>query len=201
LYGAPKPDNVPNPSTTTTQRPAGGGDDNNDLCSDSRVDTIFSTADGSYYVFKGSDYWKLTEDSVESGYPKKIRDDWSGLDDNIDAAVTWTDNDKTYFFKGDEYWKFENMEPDSGYPRKLRDGFSGIPNNVDAAFLWGGNGKIYFFKVMTTENKLTVPQFRYFFKYRTTSIGNLIPVGNPQLEAPTQETLKIGIYHPGLPQR
>ena len=66
------------------------------------IDTIFSTADGSYYVFKSADYWKMSEDSIQlkSGYPRKISDDWPGLPDNIDAAFMWPDNYKTYFFKG-----------------------------------------------------------------------------------------------------
>merc|ERR1711860_345891 len=118
----------------------------NDLFRDASFDTIFHTGDGSYYVFKGSNYWKLTEDSVESGYPRKISEDWPGLPNNINAAVTWTDNKKTYFFKGDQYWKFDNMQPVDGYPKDISVGFAGIPNNVDAAFVWGGNGKIYFFK-------------------------------------------------------
>lgn len=70
------------PTTTrrTTRRPSGGGGgsggssgggsegvDNEDLCSDPDVDTVFATEDGSFYVFKGEYYWKLTEDSVEPG--------------------------------------------------------------------------------------------------------------------------------------
>ena len=62
------------------------------------IDTIFSTADGSYYVFKSADYWKMSEDSIQ--LKRKIRDDWPGLPDNIDAAFMWNDNNKTYFFKG-----------------------------------------------------------------------------------------------------
>ncbi len=49
-------------------------------------------------MFKGENYWKLTDDSVADGYPKKIKDDWPGLPNNIDAAVTW-ENGKTFFFK------------------------------------------------------------------------------------------------------
>ncbi len=41
-----------------------------ELCRSNRVDAIFSTDDGNYFVFQGSQYWKLTEDSVESGYPR-----------------------------------------------------------------------------------------------------------------------------------
>ena len=89
---------------------------------------------------------KLTKDSVEQGYPRKISNDWSGLPNNIDAAFTWTHNKKTYFFKGNQYWKFDNMQPVDGYPKDISVGFPGIPNNVDAAVVWGFNGYIYFFK-------------------------------------------------------
>ena len=48
------------------------------------------------WVLLGDEYWKLTDDGVEAGYPKKIST-W-GLPNNLDAAFTWT-NGKTYFFK------------------------------------------------------------------------------------------------------
>lgn len=145
LYGEPGNSNVPD-KDETPGKPKPESTNNEDLCTDSRFDTLFGTQDGSYYVFKGSNYWKLTEDSVEPGYPRKISQDWPGLPNNIDAAVTWTDNGKTYFFKGDSYWKFDNKDAIEGYPRKISEGFEGIPNDVDTAFVWGGNGKIYFFK-------------------------------------------------------
>ena len=31
---------------------------------------FFNIDDGDYFVFQGSQYWKLTEDSVEPGYPR-----------------------------------------------------------------------------------------------------------------------------------
>lgn len=72
-----------------------------DLCDDGgRFDAIMGTADDEYFVFKGSKYYKLTDDSVAAGYPKSILDGWPGLPSNIDAAVTWPGNSKTYFFKG-----------------------------------------------------------------------------------------------------
>jgi len=147
LYGEKDTETDPDDEDVPINKPdIPGSNANVDLCSDPSFDTIFGTADGSYYVFKGSKYWKLTEDSVEEDYPRNIRDDWPGLPDSIDAALTWTDNQKTYFFKGDQYWKFDNQEPISGYPKQISDGFQGIPNDLDAAFVWGGNGKIYFFK-------------------------------------------------------
>ena len=120
--------------------------DNQSLCNDGKFDAIVGTEDGSYYVFKGDEYYLLTKDSIAPGYPKKIRDGWQGLPDDIDAAVTWPGNGKTYFFKGSRYWRFDNQIPSSGYPKSIDKNFPGIPDNLDAAFVWGGNGKIYFFK-------------------------------------------------------
>lgn len=146
LYG--EPDKVSNPTEEDT--PLTPSDlpnrEDDDLCKDPNIDTVFGTGDKSYYVFKGANYWKLTEDSVEDGYPRKISDDWPGLPNNIDAAFTWTDNQKTYFFKGSNYWKFDNKKPVPEYPKKITEGFDKIPSDIDAAFVWGGNGKIYFFK-------------------------------------------------------
>ena len=163
LYG--EKNTRPNPTTTrrpatTTRRPnqgggggGGGGNggnrDNRRLCNGrGDIDTVFNTIDGTYYVFKGNDYWELTDDAVkmDGSWPKRISDDWDGLPGNIDAAVTWPDNGMTFFFKGSEYWKFKNKRMQGDYPKKIREGFKGVPNDVDAAFVWGGNGKIYFFK-------------------------------------------------------
>lgn len=36
---------------------------------------------------------------MDPGYPKKIRDGWKGVPDDIDAVYEW--NNKVFFFKGD----------------------------------------------------------------------------------------------------
>jgi matrix metalloproteinase-14 (membrane-inserted) len=41
-----------------------------DLCSSNRVDAIFNTDASDYFVFQGSKYWKLTEETVADGYPR-----------------------------------------------------------------------------------------------------------------------------------
>jgi len=115
------------------------------LCSDPRIGAIVTVEDNSTYVFKGKQYYKLTDDSVEDGYPRDIARDWDGLPGNIDAGFTWK-NGKTYLFSKDQYWRFTNKNRDSGYPKPISKGFAGIPNFIDAAFVWSGNGLIYFFK-------------------------------------------------------
>ena len=56
-----------------------------DLCQNSTIDSIITMADGTY-AFRGEKYWKLTEDALAPGYPKRIAEHWEGLPGN-DIAV------------------------------------------------------------------------------------------------------------------
>uniref|UniRef100_A0A8D9ERG8 Matrix metalloproteinase-16 n=1 Tax=Cacopsylla melanoneura TaxID=428564 RepID=A0A8D9ERG8_9HEMI len=120
-------------------------DDDAELCTDSKVDALFNSAEGVTYAFKGLHYWKLTEESIAQGYPKLISKSWVGLPGHLDAAFSYK-NGKTYFFKGSKYWRYTGKTMDEGYPKDISEGFTGIPDNIDAALVWSGNGKIYFFK-------------------------------------------------------
>ncbi|KAH8413605.1 hypothetical protein KR222_001617 [Zaprionus bogoriensis] len=115
------------------------------ICKDSKIDTLFNSAQGDTFAFKGDKYYKLTTDAVEEGYPQLISKGWPGLPGNIDAAFTYR-NGKTYFFKGTQYWRYQGSQMDGAYPKEISEGFTGIPDHLDAAMVWGGNGKIYFFK-------------------------------------------------------
>ena len=78
--------------------------DNRLLClSSTHIDSILSLEDRSTFVFQNEQFWRLTDDAVARGYPKKTSKIWKGLPDKIDAAFTWK-NGKTYFFSGSEYW-------------------------------------------------------------------------------------------------
>jgi len=137
---------TPAPVFTPTPRNEESPVNNTALCNSPHLDTVVTMKDSVTYAFQGSDYWKLTETSVEPGYPRPISEDWDGLPGDLDASFTWT-NGKTYFFKGSKYWRFSDVgSMDPGYPKQLDKGFSGIPNNVDAALVWPVNDKIYFFK-------------------------------------------------------
>lgn len=135
------------PASTTTRPPSRPSPPVNEspICSDSKIDAAVTMSDKMTYIFKDSQYYKLTEDSIAPGYPRSISTDWDGMPGFIDAAFTWT-NGRTYFFKGTRYWRFTNFTMDADYPKLISKGFSGIPNNIDAAFVWSGNGKIYFTK-------------------------------------------------------
>ena len=50
------------------------------------VDTVFGTAEGQYYAFRGSYSYKLTDTGVAQGYPRLISEEWPGLPNNIDAG-------------------------------------------------------------------------------------------------------------------
>ena len=115
------------------------------LCDRPKFDAIVTVKDKTTFVFKGSKYWKLTDDGLALGYPRTISRDWEGLPSNIDAAFTWT-NGKTYIFKGSKYWRFTNTDMDKGYPKLISKGFDGIPNFVDAAFVWSGKRKDLLFQ-------------------------------------------------------
>ncbi|KAK9704416.1 Hemopexin [Popillia japonica] len=127
-----------------TDAPSSSGEDSV-LCNDAKIDTIFNSAEGHTYVFKGNNYWRLNDQSIDSGYPKMISSGWPGLPGNIDAAFTYK-NGKSYFFKGRQYWRYVGRKMDGDYPKDISEGFTGIPDDIDAAMVWSGNGKIYFFK-------------------------------------------------------
>ncbi|XP_018342611.1 PREDICTED: matrix metalloproteinase-14 isoform X3 [Trachymyrmex septentrionalis] len=126
-------------------RPPPSAEEDPELCKDPKIDAMFNTKDGEIIAFKGKHYWKLTDDGVASGYPRRISSTWKELPSNIDAAFTYR-NGKTYFFKGTQYWRYINTTMDGDYPKEISDGFTGIPDNIDAATVWTGNGKIYFYK-------------------------------------------------------
>ena len=76
----------------------------------------------------------------------KIAEDWPGLPNDIDAAVTLPKTGHTYFFKGKLYWKFENQNALTGYPKLITTNWDGIPNNLDTAFRWAGKVITYSWK-------------------------------------------------------
>ena len=75
------------------------------LCSDPRIGAIVTVEDNSTYVFKGKQYYKLTDDSVEDGYPRDISRDWDGLPGEntyifliINSSCHWRPRAVWFFF-------------------------------------------------------------------------------------------------------
>lgn len=95
---------------TSTESSGGGGfprpafprpakpNDDNELCSDPKIDAMFNTADGSTYVFKGNNYYRLTDDAVSEGYPKLISEGWPGLPGRFEFEKFVSDTTYTHPF-------------------------------------------------------------------------------------------------------
>ena len=57
-----------------------------ELCGDTSIDAIFTNSKGETFVFLGSKFWKISNNSIASGYPRSISVYWPGVPDDIDAA-------------------------------------------------------------------------------------------------------------------
>ena len=68
------------------------------LCADGRLDAALMDLD-TMYVFKGDNYWRLTDVGVATGYPRKISDGWDGVPSPLDAALYHTATDRIYLFQ------------------------------------------------------------------------------------------------------
>lgn len=106
------------------------------------------------YFFKGSQYARLTDTAMDTGYPKPIANNWNGLpfafEQGIDAALWRNDNNKSYFFKGNQYVRLTGSTKDAGYPKPIAGNWQGLPfafeQGIDAALWRESNDKIYMFK-------------------------------------------------------
>lgn len=112
---------------------------------------VYKQDDRKIYLFKGDECVRITGTKVDIGYPKKIKQVWSGLSSQfysgIDAALFR--EGKTYLFKGNKYVRMTGMKMDSGYPATLPGGWkfpNGFHSDLDAAIAFKPNGKNYVFK-------------------------------------------------------
>lgn len=84
---------------------------------------------------------------MDGVYPKDISEGFTGIPDDLDAALVWSGNGKIYFYKGSKFWRFDpSQRPPvkSTYPKPISN-WEGVPDNLDAAFQWT-NGYTYFYK-------------------------------------------------------
>ncbi|OXA40516.1 matrix metalloproteinase-16 isoform X2 [Folsomia candida] len=74
------------------------------------IDTAFVwSGNGKIYFFKGDKYWRFDphkDPPIGGGYPKPI-DNWTGIPNNVNAALRYS-NGYTYFFKGKDYYRFND---------------------------------------------------------------------------------------------
>ena len=62
-----------------------------------------------YYIVLGDEYYRLTNEQLDPGYPKSLSNVWRGLPDRIDAAFQWYDG-KTYFIRDSKYFSFDDFK-------------------------------------------------------------------------------------------
>lgn len=118
---------------------------------------LYRTSNDKLYFFKGNKYVRLTESTVDDGYPKTIAGNWHGLpasfEQGIDAAFLRESNGKIYMFKGNQYVRLTETEVDAGFPKPIAGNWPGLPNDytsrIDAALMRVDTSKIYFFNGRT----------------------------------------------------
>ena len=112
---------------------------------------------GKVYAFNGTEYTSYDtgtsetgDGKADSGYPRRIADDWAGWPaawtDGVDAVLPWSSS-KVYFFRRNQYARFDkNTNRFDIAPSSIP--FANWPATwtyVDAAANWG-NGKAYLFR-------------------------------------------------------
>jgi len=112
------------------------------------VDAAFNYGNVKYYLFSKGKYVSIdaSRNQADSGYPKDISGNWSGLPSTINAVMNWPL--KAYFFKDNQYYRYDRVlnTVDYGYPKTISSStWSGLTfSRIDAAYSWS-NGKTYFF--------------------------------------------------------
>jgi hypothetical protein len=132
------------------------------------IDAAFwRESNGKIYMFKGDQYVRLTETTVDAGYPKPLAGNWNGLPSDfeagIDAAFMHGGNDRIYMFKGDQYVRLTGSTVDDGYPKPIKGNFKGVPDyyeeGISAAMWRGSNGRVYLFGRQARNNLNTYVRF------------------------------------------
>ncbi|MBI3940203.1 MAG: hypothetical protein HY315_05165, partial [Acidobacteria bacterium] len=115
---------------------------------------LWRESNGKIYLFYEDQYVRLTDSTMDSGYPKAIAGNWKGLppefEQGIDAAFWRKTNNKIYMFKGDQYIRLSETQMDLGYPKPIAGNWHELPSSfeqgIDAVFMHHGTNKIYMFK-------------------------------------------------------
>lgn len=113
----------------------------------SNLDAVYENGGGNVVVFfKGHQYWKLRQLTLEEGFPRNISDfGFPARIKSIDAALHFRNDHYTVFFTGHECWRYnEQQKMMEGSPTLIRQEWPGIPTPIDAAVLY--DGFVHFFK-------------------------------------------------------
>lgn len=85
-----------------------------------KIDAATMFPDGFTYIFQKDMVYKwLPSDNyvkqypkgkIAPGFPKKIKDVFKGVPDNLDTAFRWPRDGRTYFFKGKYFWHWDETD-------------------------------------------------------------------------------------------
>nr|XP_033817186.1 proteoglycan 4 isoform X2 [Geotrypetes seraphini] len=148
----------------------------------SPIDTVFTrcNCDGKTFFFKGSHYWRFTNDIMDAGYPKQIVKGFGGLKEKVTAVLSVaaykTRPESVYFFRSGLVQKYTyRQEP----ARKCS----------------GGNHPIIQYPVYTYSNQPRKRQFEHKIVQYTRKARHLYADGSNNNGART------GILHEEIPIR
>ena len=141
------------------------------------IDAAFKVLPDDIYLFSGDQYLRVhSSGKIDSGYPKKINDNWHGLDKlkNIDAVVNYYYDNKIYFFGKNSdgessYLRYDwhKDRVDGGYPKKVtRYTWSALGETDIAGCFYDQYPKITCFKNKTVNSEAeNLINSGIFFKY------------------------------------
>nr|ARV86001.1 matrix metalloproteinase 1 [Sinohyriopsis cumingii] len=140
LYGGPN--RRLNPQPTQAPKPTIIPSTNNKFC-DLKFDGISNAHDGSTYIFRKKEIYKLSSRGygIEPGFPQPIKNVYKQAPNGVGAVLYSSYTRHTYIFKGNRFWRFTGYTKDSGYPKMLE----GFYVDIQAALEWR-DGQIYVFK-------------------------------------------------------
>ena len=105
------------------------------------------------YFIRGNEYYILNNnETVPSGYPKKLSDKYPGLGllpkiNQFDTALGL--RNKMYFFSGNKYYEYTNTLGEPVNLNSVGSIFKGIPSHFDCVMARepeNENSELYFFK-------------------------------------------------------
>lgn len=146
LYGTSDSSGEGSDHPTSTVRPPGPTaipptpDGDLELCNDGSIDTIFNSAEGVTYVFKGN---------VWANFPVHMWIRFHAKQCIILRILRVRQLLRMLMcgggLTGAYHWKLTEDGIASGYPKLISKSWPALPNDLDAAFTYK-NGKTYFFK-------------------------------------------------------
>jgi len=103
-------------------------------------DAAFTWTNGLTYFFLGSKYYRYTNKTLDQGFPKRMKEGFTGVPSYLDAAILSSNQTQIYLLKNSRFWTFtpSNIPPLEG-SEKLPDGISDVVSGIQF------NKKIYIF--------------------------------------------------------